>query len=70
MNLKKYGFLLFVCLASLYLCFIFYPINKEEVEIPSKHTEDLIFYYNETYVKCEFLDEDEVYCIFKEVLKV
>lgn len=73
MNIKTLGPYLFILFIIVYLSFIFIQINKqyqEQISPVKKDTENLIFYYDETYVNCKFLNINEVYCIFKDVIKV
>ena len=55
----------------MYLVAIFIGISNNkinnEIEIIKP---EYIFYYDEDYVKCKFLSEEEIYCLFKDIQEI
>ncbi len=55
-----------IYLIGIYIGISHNKINKDTENIKPEY----IFYYDEEYVKCKFLSEQEIYCLFKDVQEI
>ena len=56
---------------GIYLIAVFIGISNNKINKDTENIKpDYIFYYYEEYVKCKFLSEQEIYCLFKDVQEI
>ena len=55
----------------MYLVAIFIGISNNKINKDIENIKpEYIFYYDEDYVKCKFLSEEEIYCLFKDIQEI
>lgn len=64
---SKVGVALLVLLFASYLTVIFLDISNNKTISNDNEKPDYIFYYDEEYVICKPLSDDEMYCLFKDI---
>lgn len=56
---------------GIYLIGIFLGISHNKINKDIENIKpEYIFYYDEDYVKCKFLSEEEIYCLFKDIQEI